>query len=76
MPCAPLSEESVPALPFDIPAVATWNPAAPAPPLAPHDNIFMYNPSIWSTDDAEAARAVLHANQFPADLKACERALM
>ena len=64
------------ALPDALETVSPWRPAPAAPPLAKSTNLFMYLPTISTEADADAARAVLRANQYPADRSACERALL
>mmetsp|Transcript_36214 Transcript_36214/g.82971 ORF Transcript_36214/g.82971 Transcript_36214/m.82971 type:complete len:398 (-) Transcript_36214:22-1215(-) len=74
MKCPPLSEASVPTSNLD--AVATWHPAPRAASWPNNTNIFMFLPDISSDEEAVAARAVVQANQFPDDAKACERVLL
>ena len=66
----------MPALPTVLPSVAEWRNTPPAPPRAPNDNLFMYLPTISSDADVADVRAVLQANQFPADPAKCKRALI
>eukprot|EP00966_Prymnesium_polylepis_P211922 4908379-Prymnesium_polylepis.1 len=74
--CPPLSEDTVPAPPAELASVAPWRPATPPAYWPNNTNLFMYLPDILSDEDAVAARAVLRANQFPADRAACDRALL
>ena len=73
--CPPLSVDSLPPLSVPLSDVAPWRPAPPAP-LANSTHFYMYVPPVSNEAEERALRAVLHANQFPADAAACGRTLL
>ncbi|KAL3900557.1 MAG: hypothetical protein SGPRY_012442 [Prymnesium sp.] len=76
MLCPALSADLVPSS-AALPHPSTrWQPV-PAPSHSPNNsNIFMFLPDISSEEDAQAMRARLRSNQFPADAAACDRVLL
>lgn len=76
-PCPLLSAASVPAEPFPLDSVAPWRPVRNPPAMQNSTDVILYiPPDIATLQGTHAFRAVLRANQFPANRAACSRMLL
>lgn len=74
--CPALSASLVPPDSVPLSPTAPWQPAIEPPARPNSTHFFMYAPDMITEADQHTFRAVLHANQFPANPAACNRTLL
>lgn len=74
--CPALSMNLVPPETVPLAPTASWRPAPEPPPRRNSSHFYMYVPTLATEMDQHNLRAILHANQFPSDPAACDRALI